>query len=105
MKKAPEDTIITIKVIPKASFNQIVGWENGMLKIRLTAAPEKGKANQELIDFLSKKLKIPKSKISIIHGEAARMKKVLIRDLKNKRSLHQLFSSLLPPSSHHPDED
>ncbi len=44
------------------------------LKINIAAAPEDGKANEELIKFLSKFLKIAKSKITIIRGDNARMK-------------------------------
>jgi uncharacterized protein len=38
--------IIKIKIIPKALRNEIVGFENEILKIKCTAAPEKGKANE-----------------------------------------------------------
>lgn len=67
-------TILKVKVIPKASRNEIVGFEDNVLKVKLTAAPEKGKANQALIDLLSKKLKIPKSKITIIRGATSSLK-------------------------------
>lgn len=48
------------------------------LKINIISVPEKGKANQELIGWLSKKLKIAKSDITIISGELDRYKKLLI---------------------------
>lgn len=70
--------IITIRIIPKAHKNEIVGWENDELKIRIRSVPEKGKANQELIDFLSKKLGISKSQIEIISGTTSRHKKISI---------------------------
>ncbi len=46
---------ISVKVIPKASKNEIVGWEEDILKVRLTVVPEKGKANEALIALLSKR--------------------------------------------------
>lgn len=49
------------------------------LKITVVSAPEKGKANQELMRFLSKKLKVAKSNIQIVSGETDRCKKILIR--------------------------
>jgi len=67
---------ITIKVIPKAAKNEVVGWEGEVLKVRLTAAPEKGKANEALITILSKHFKIPKSAIAILKGETSRHKVV-----------------------------
>ncbi len=48
------------------------------LKINIISVPEKGKANQELISWLAKQLKIAKSNISIISGELDRYKKILI---------------------------
>lgn len=48
------------------------------LKINIVSVPEKGKANQELIGWLSKKLKIAKSDITIVSGELDRYKKLMI---------------------------
>ena len=48
------------------------------LKINIISVPEKGKANQELVNWLAKKLNIAKSDISIISGELDRLKKLLI---------------------------
>jgi uncharacterized protein len=49
--------------------------------VRLNAVPEKGEANEELISFLAKTWKIPKSSISIHSGETSRHKKILIRGM------------------------
>jgi hypothetical protein len=68
--------LLAVKVVPKASKSEIVGWENDVLKIRIKAVPEKGKANEELIDFLSETLDIPKSHISLVGGKTSRNKKV-----------------------------
>ncbi len=58
-----------------------MGWENEELKVRLNAVPEKGKANEELIAFLAKTWKLPKSSLSIQSGLTSRHKKVLVRGL------------------------
>ena len=76
-----EGALLPVKVVPKASKNAIVGWENGELKVRLNAVPEKGEANGELIAFLAKSWKIPKSTISIHSGETSRHKKLLFRGM------------------------
>jgi uncharacterized protein len=70
---------IAIKVIPKASKNEVVGWKDDVLNVRLTAVPEKGKANADLIRLLSKYFKVPKSAITIVKGETSRNKLI---DLK-----------------------
>ncbi len=48
------------------------------LKINVISIPEKGKANKELIDFLSKTLNMPKSSISIVSGAQDRLKRIYI---------------------------
>ena len=65
---------IHIQVIPKSARTELVSWESGILKVRVKAVPEKGKANKELIEFLAKWLKIPKTAIELIKGEASRHK-------------------------------
>jgi len=73
-----EGIIIAVKITPKAAKNAIVGWENGELKIRIAATPEKGNANEELIAFLAKELKLSKQNITIISGKASRHKRICL---------------------------
>ena len=67
-----------IKVLPKSSKNEIIKLSNTEFKVKLTAAPVDGEANKKLIEFLSKELKIAKSRISIIKGGKNRNKIVEI---------------------------
>ena len=91
MHKAAEDSIyLLIKVIPKASKTEVVGWEGDRLKIRLAAIPDKGLANTELIKFLSKIFSIAKSQITIVQGETSRLKKVLLQGLSAKQMSERL---------------
>ncbi len=64
----------------KASQNSIVGVFNGQLKIRITAAPTDGKANKQLIKFLSSEFKVTQRQVNIIKGHNSRHKKVCIED-------------------------
>ncbi len=75
--------LVFIKVIPNSSENKIAGKfidEKGQkwLKINIASVAENGKANKELIKFLSIFFKIPKSEIEIIRGETSRLKVVRI---------------------------
>ncbi|MBS0616296.1 MAG: DUF167 domain-containing protein [Verrucomicrobia bacterium] len=79
--------IIMIKVIPKASRTEIVGWEGEYLKIRVKGVPEKGEVNLALIDFLSEKLGIAKSRIEIISGQTSRLKRVKIEGIEQVTNL------------------
>jgi len=76
--------IIKVKIIPKSKVNQIIGFTEDTLKIRIKATPEKGKANKELIRFIAKSLHVAQSKISIISGHSSRLKKLQIEDFSKK---------------------
>ena len=73
---------LAIRVIPGASQNGIADiLDDGTIRIRLTAPPVEGKANAALIDYLSKILEVPKSKIEIVAGHTRRDKLVSILDI------------------------
>jgi uncharacterized protein len=91
LKTCKEGVLLPVKVVPRASKNAISGWENGELKVRLNAVPEKGEANEELIACLAKTLKVPKSCISIHSGATSRHKKLLFKEI-SEDSLSRLFS-------------
>lgn len=67
-----------IKVIPRSSRNEIVEEANNYLKIKLTASPTKGQANNELVKLLAKKYDVAKSQIEIIKGLTSKDKLVRI---------------------------
>jgi hypothetical protein len=74
-----EDLLLNIRVQPKASHDEIVGPHNNALKIRITAPPVDGKANDHLVRFLAKSFGVAKSRIKLISGETGRDKKLRIR--------------------------
>jgi uncharacterized protein (TIGR00251 family) len=59
---------LKVKVVPGSSKNSIDGWLGNELKIRISAAPEKGRANKAVIKLLEKALAIPKGSISLHSG-------------------------------------
>ena len=72
-------SIYRIKVIPGAPKTENRGFlADGTWKVALAAAPEKGKANISLINFLAKELGVPKSQVKILSGATARLKLVEI---------------------------
>ena len=73
---------IEVKVIPSAKKREII-MENNTIKIKLISKPQNGKANKELIETLSKKLKIAKSNIKIIRGEKQKNKVIQINGFEN----------------------
>lgn len=72
-------TYLRIKVTPKSAKNELTGiLDDGTIKIRIAAPPEKGKANKELIKFLSAHYNVPKAAISIISGKSDPLKLIKI---------------------------
>jgi uncharacterized protein (TIGR00251 family) len=69
---------LSIRIQPRASKNEIVMREGGGLKIRLTATPVDGAANEALVKFLADILSIPKSHVEIVSGHTSREKIVRI---------------------------
>ena len=73
--------LFNIKVVPRSSKTQVAGIYNGMLKVRLSAVPEKGKANQALVNFLSEILNVPKANIAITAGLTAKVKQIAVKNV------------------------
>ena len=72
--------LIDVKVIPHSRQNVLL-WEQGMLKARLTAPPMDGAANEALVALLADRLHLPKRAIQIVRGATARQKTVEITGL------------------------
>lgn len=75
-----DGVLVTIKVTPRARHEGVepAGAE-AALRVRVTAAPEDGKANQAVIALLAKRWDVPKSTIEIASGAGGRLKRVLVR--------------------------
>jgi uncharacterized protein (TIGR00251 family) len=73
------DTIrLEIKAVPGASKTEFAGVKDGRLRVRLAAAPEDGKANVELLNFLSKSLDCPKRDLRFLAGQKSRLKTIAL---------------------------
>lgn len=72
---------LDIRVHPGAGRNEITGFTGGVLGVKITAQPEKGKANAALVKYLGDILGIAKSRIIIQKGAASRNKTVVIEGL------------------------
>ncbi|HEX6479836.1 MAG TPA: DUF167 domain-containing protein [Ktedonobacteraceae bacterium] len=68
---------VGVRVIPRSSKNA-VQWEQGTLKVRLTAPPVGGAANEALIALLAERLGLPERNVSIVQGATSRQKIVEI---------------------------
>ena len=83
--------VFTAKIIPGSSGQtRISGLYDGMLKVKVSAAPEKGKANQCLINFLADKLAVKKNDIAIISGQTNPVKQIRITNISTDTLLSKL---------------
>jgi uncharacterized protein (TIGR00251 family) len=71
---------ISVRVIPRSSKN-VLEWDEGSIRARLTAAPVDGAANAALIELLSKRLDLPRRNIEIVRGATGRQKIIEIAGL------------------------
>ena len=81
---------LTVKVVPGASRNEITGFTDDVLHVKVAAAPEKGKANRELVAFLSGKLGLRKSAVTVLKGATSRTKILEITGLAGDELLRRL---------------
>lgn len=73
---------LSLKVSPKSSRNAIQGWMGDTLKVQVTAAPERGKANEAVQELLAEALKLPKSAVQVVAGHGQPRKVVEIAGLE-----------------------
>ena len=85
-----EQSKITVHTQPNASQNEVVSFKDGVLRVRIAAPPVKGKANQELIKFLSDVLGVSKSNLTIEKGLTSKNKTVAIRGLGQEQVVRLL---------------
>jgi uncharacterized protein (TIGR00251 family) len=82
--------VFTAKIVPGSSRTVVAGTLEDMIKIRVAAAPEKGKANQCLIAFLAKQLGVKKNAIEILSGHTNPVKQVRIAGISAPQLLAKL---------------
>ena len=73
---------LNVRVQPKASRNSVEVAEDGAIRVRVTALPDRGKANEAVVRLLSKNLGIPKSAVRITRGHTYRNKVVQFEGLE-----------------------
>jgi uncharacterized protein (TIGR00251 family) len=77
---------IAVHVTPKAGRDEVAGWRGGELSVRVTAAPEGGKANAAVCELLGKSLGVPKSAVRVVRGESSRHKQVEVDGVDEARA-------------------
>lgn len=76
-----DGTILPVRAQPGGRRNEIRGVQQGALKVSVTQAPDKGKANKALIELLADALGLKKSQIELVSGDTSRQKRFLVHGI------------------------
>ena len=82
--------VFSAKIVPGSSRTAVSGLLGDMVKIKIAAAPEKGKANECLVEFLAKQLGVKKKAISIVSGLTNPVKQIKVLGLSAEVVLGKL---------------
>lgn len=78
LRETEAGVVFRIRVVPRASRCEFAGFQDDALKLRITAPPVEGKANEACIALLVELLGVKKGRVAIIAGHASRTKTVAI---------------------------
>ncbi len=84
------ETRIRVRLTPRSARNEIVGWRDGLLRVRVTAPPVDGKANEALERLIAKTIGVRKSAVSVVSGARAREKTIEIEGY-SEAEVHKLL--------------
>ena len=84
LRESKKGLTFDIQVIPHASRAEIAGVQEGAFKVKVTAPPVEGAANEACIKLLAKELGLKKSQMEISSGAKSRKKTVLVKDISKK---------------------
>jgi len=90
VKESNGGVVFTVKVVPGSSRTAVCGLLDEMVKIKVSAAPEKGKANKCLLDFLAKQLGVKKNAVKIVSGKSNPVKSVQVLGISVEQLLNKL---------------
>ena len=92
IKETSDGLLIRIKIVPNSSKNDLI-IENEFIKVKVTAQPIENKANKALVEFLSKRFKVPKTSIEIVKGDTSK-EKTLLFSINNEEKKQNIISEL-----------
>jgi uncharacterized protein (TIGR00251 family) len=98
LEEAVDGVVIPLRVRAAARRTGVAGVHDCALRIDVTAAPEKGKANRAVVAVLSEVLGVTKSQVAVISGETSPKKRVLITGLTLTEA-HRMLEQAIEPLS------
>ena len=87
---------LRLRVAPAASRSEIVGRHGDAWRVRVAAAPERGRANDELLDLLAAALDLPRPQLTLVAGTSSRDKLVELTGLDGREAERRLERAWRP---------
>ncbi len=78
---ASESARLAVRVQPRASRDEVLGWRDGVLRVRVTAPPVEGSANVAVVALVARALGVKPSAVCLVHGHTGRDKLVSVAGL------------------------
>ncbi len=75
------NTLLKLHVTPRSSKNEIIGWRDDVLCVKITAPPVEGAANSAIVKFIADALGVRKSQVELVSGEKSREKSLKVDGL------------------------
>jgi uncharacterized protein (TIGR00251 family) len=94
LRETPGGTLLSVKLQPRASRNEIGGPLGDKLKIKVTAPPVDAAANQALMELLAEKLGCSRGKVELIRGRVSRHKTLMLHGFKREEAAQKLAGRL-----------
>jgi uncharacterized protein (TIGR00251 family) len=79
-----EPFLLRVRLTPRASRDQIGGWDGDLLRVRVAAPPVEGKANDALLRLLAEALDVPLSRLRLVRGRASREKAIAVEGVSGE---------------------
>lgn len=83
-------SVLRVRVQPRASRSQVLGYDGQLLRVRVSAPPEDGRANEAVVALLAEALGVPRSRVRILRGHTSRDKLVSMESLSLEEVVRRL---------------
>ena len=82
--------VLRVRVTPRSGRDEVIGWQDGELRVRVRAAPEEGRANEAVRRLIAKQTGVPASAVEVVRGGTARTKTLRITGLSEEEARARL---------------
>lgn len=90
LRAQPDGALLSVKVQPRASSNEIGKEQGGELKVKVTAPPVDSAANEALVRFLAEELGCPRNRVELVRGQTSKHKVIKLYGLSPEAVLARL---------------